>query len=120
MERAQRLLKPNVFPSAMLSLYVSYVYMFPMATTHGTLYAPHTIQPQLNLHLRLVQNLEAACEILEKQYEVCDGVRLDTAQLQTKGIGEHAASEFLDSLPLIMSLKMMCSDSFFDLIFPVP
>ena len=118
MERAQRLLKPNVFPSAMLSLYVSFSKV--IATTHGTLYAPHTIQPQLNLHLRLVQNLEAACEILEKQYEVCDGVRLDTAQLQTKGIGEHAASEFLDSLPLIMSLKMMCSDSFFDLIFPVP
>lgn len=45
-----------------------------------------------------MENFEVACDILEKQYEACEVVKLDTEQLKrgTEGLSEMATNELLD------------------------
>ena len=48
---------------------------------------------------RCVGSLEAAQNILEAQYEACEGVRIDTSDLKTKkDLSEHAINERLNSI----------------------
>lgn len=47
--------------------------------------------------LRLVQNLDAATETLEAEYEKCDKVKLDVSSLRSnKGLPESTVTEFLE------------------------
>lgn len=45
--------------------------------------------------LRSVQSLEAACETLEKQFEQCELIKLDTSGLQDASMGEQSKKELL-------------------------
>ena len=47
--------------------------------------------------LRLVQNLDAATETLEAEYEKCDKIKLDVSSLRSnKGLPESTVTEFLE------------------------
>ena len=46
-----------------------------------------------SLGLRLVESLESAVAVLEKQYEDCEAVKLETSDLKNKGIPEGKKQE---------------------------
>lgn len=45
--------------------------------------------------LRSVQSLESACGTLEKQFEQCELIKLDTSGLQDENLGEQSKKELL-------------------------
>ena len=57
-------------------------------------------QPMLpKSKLRSIQSLESACNVLEKEYENCDMVKLDVDALKDGGDGldTHSVEQFLNS-----------------------
>ena len=57
-------------------------------------------QPTLpKSQLRSVQSLEVACNVLEKEYEHCDMVKLDVDGLKDggEGLDQHSVEQFLNS-----------------------
>lgn len=92
----KRVAKPHAYNLQFLSIQIEYGHVQKNHRRHSKSfkYQANKYSPTMpSLGLRLVESLESAGAVLEKQYEDCEAVKLETSDLKSNGIPEGRKQE---------------------------